>query len=67
MVLGQPRQEDLPAYLVDRVGLERFEELRALEMWNGNAGTRPMTYRWTIVQDMVRDISAGLNGGLAER
>ena len=41
----------------------RLHEPRALEMWNGNAGTRPMTYRWTIVQDMVRDIAAGLNGG----
>jgi hypothetical protein len=30
MVFGQPRQEDLLAYLVDRVGLERLDELRDL-------------------------------------
>ena len=30
MVFGQPRQEDLLAYLVDRVSPERLEELRGL-------------------------------------
>jgi hypothetical protein len=30
MEFGQPRQENLLAYLVDRVGLERLEELRDL-------------------------------------
>jgi hypothetical protein len=30
MVFGQPRQEDLLAYLVDRVSPERLEELRDL-------------------------------------
>jgi hypothetical protein len=30
MVFGQPRQEDLLAYLVDRVSPERLEELRPL-------------------------------------
>jgi hypothetical protein len=30
MVFGQPRQEDLLTYLVDRVSPERLEELRDL-------------------------------------
>jgi hypothetical protein len=30
MVFGQPRQEDLLAYLVDRVPPDRLEELRDL-------------------------------------
>ena len=30
MVFGQPRQEDLLAYLVDRVSPERLDELRPL-------------------------------------
>jgi len=30
MVFGQPRQEDLLAYLVDRVSPERLKELRPL-------------------------------------
>ena len=30
MVFGQPRQEDLLAYLVDRVSPDRLDELRDL-------------------------------------
>ena len=44
----------------------RLFEPRALEMWSGDAGTRRLVYRWNIVQDIVKDISAGLNGGRAD-
>jgi hypothetical protein len=44
----------------------RLFEPRALEMWSGDAGTRRLVYRWNIVQDIVKDISAGLNGGGAD-
>jgi len=40
----------------------RLFEPRALEMWSGDAGTRLIVYRWNIVQNIVRDISAGLSG-----
>jgi hypothetical protein len=39
----------------------RLFEPRALEMWSGDAGTRRLVYRWNIVQDIVKDISSGLN------
>jgi hypothetical protein len=44
----------------------RLYEPRALELWRGDAGTRRLVYRWNIVQDIVKDISAGLNGGRAD-
>jgi len=44
----------------------RLFEPRALEMWSGDAGTRLIVYRWNIVQNIVRDISAGLNGNLGD-
>ncbi len=44
----------------------RLFEPRALELWSGDAGTRRLVYRWDIVQAIVRDISAGLSGGLAD-
>jgi hypothetical protein len=44
----------------------RMFEPRALELWSGDAGTRRLVYRWNIVQDIVRDISAGLNEGRAD-
>lgn len=38
----------------------RLVSARALEMWNGAAGTSRLTYRWRQVQDIVRDILRGL-------
>jgi Family of unknown function (DUF6361) len=41
-------------------GLARLDNARALELWEGEAGTRPINYRWLVVQDIVADILAGL-------
>ena len=41
-------------------GQSRLHNQRARELWNGDAGTRPLTYRWEIAMTMVRDIHQGL-------
>jgi hypothetical protein len=39
----------------------RLEDPRALDLWSGDAGTGRNTFRWNIVQNIVRDIHAGLD------
>jgi hypothetical protein len=39
----------------------RLEDSRALDLWSGDAGTGRNIYRWNIVQNIVRDIRAGLD------
>lgn len=38
----------------------RLANKRALELWNGAAGTAQLSYRWPVVQTIVADILAGL-------
>lgn len=38
----------------------RLENDRALQLWQGDSGTRPLTYRWGIASTMLRDIFDGL-------
>ncbi|MGD1045095.1 MAG: DUF6361 family protein [Bacteroidota bacterium] len=54
--LVQDRESDI------KKGQARLSNLRALEKWNGAAGIRQMTYRWSNVQIIVKDIQAGLIG-----
>ncbi len=42
-------------------GNARLHHLRALELWTGAAGTSLLTYRWSVVQWIIRDIRNGLN------
>lgn len=46
-------------------GLARLQNRRALEMWNGAAGTGEMGYRWGNVQTILSDIHRGLEGSEA--
>ena len=41
-------------------GLARLDNLRALEMWGGAAGTDRLSYRWPQAQVIVQDILRGL-------
>ena len=41
-------------------GLARLDNVRALEMWSGAAGTSRLSYRWPQVQTIVKDILNGL-------
>ena len=43
--------------------LARLASARALEMWNGAAGTGRLSYRWAQAQDIVHDILRGLGKG----
>ena len=43
--------------------LARLASARALEMWNGAAGTGRMSYRWAQAQDILHDILRGLGKG----
>jgi hypothetical protein len=36
----------------------RLGNRRALELWNGDAGTAPLSYRWSNVQSLVADVLA---------
>lgn len=36
---------------------------KLLAMWSGASGTRPLTYRWGNVQNIVTDIKRGLDAG----
>ncbi|MGE5572098.1 MAG: DUF6361 family protein, partial [Bacteroidota bacterium] len=38
----------------------RLTNRRALELWNGAAGTAQLSYRWPVAQTIVADILAGL-------
>ncbi|MCC7517697.1 MAG: hypothetical protein IT578_00770 [Verrucomicrobiae bacterium] len=42
--------------------LARLENRRALELWNGEAGTAQMDFRWSPTNRIVEDILAGLRG-----
>ena len=44
-------------------GLARLDNLRALEMWGGAAGTDRLSYRWPQAQVIVQDIIRGLGKG----
>lgn len=44
-------------------GLARLQNRRALEMWNGAAGTGQIGYRWDNVQTILNDIDRGLGRG----
>jgi uncharacterized protein DUF6361 len=41
-------------------GMARLQNSRALELWNGAAGTNRLTYRWSTAQRMLADILEGL-------
>ena len=41
----------------------RLQNQRALERWNGAAGTGRMTYRWWRAERIALDILEGLGGG----
>lgn len=41
----------------------RLDNRRALELWNGAAGTAQLDYRWPMAQTIILDILSGLNGG----
>lgn len=43
----------------------RLFSQRALELWNGAAGTGQLNYRWPVAQTVVKDILTGLRGGEA--
>ncbi len=43
--------------------LARLENPRALELWNGAAGTQRLNYRWTVSQTIISDILTGLSEG----
>lgn len=38
----------------------RLGNPRALELWQGQSGTSPLDYRWTVVQRLIHDILNGL-------
>lgn len=40
----------------------RLHDARALERWSGSSGTGLMTFRWPVVQNIVRDIRTALDG-----
>ncbi|KKM12615.1 hypothetical protein SY88_02610 [Clostridiales bacterium PH28_bin88] len=44
-------------------GQARLDNRRALEIWNGAAGTAQLNYRWRVAQTILLDILAGLKGG----
>lgn len=41
-------------------GLARLDNVRALELWSGAAGTAQLDYRWSVTQTIVRDILTAL-------
>ncbi len=41
-------------------GLARLDNPRALELWTGEAGTKPLRYRWPTAAQFVNDILSGL-------
>ena len=41
-------------------GLARLRNRRALEMWNGEAGTTPLDFRWRIAKRILTDIHQSL-------
>ena len=43
-------------------GLSRLDNSRALELWNGAAGTGALDYRWRQARVILRDITAVLGG-----
>lgn len=49
-LLVQERERQL------KKSLARLSNQRSLELWNGEAGTRPIDYRWSNAQTIVRDI-----------
>lgn len=49
-LLVQERERQL------KKNLARLSNHRSLELWNGEAGTRPIDYRWSNAQVIVKDI-----------
>jgi hypothetical protein len=44
-------------------GKARLDQPRALQMWNGDAGSSRLSYRWPTARTIVLDILNGCNGG----
>ncbi|MBF6555066.1 MAG: hypothetical protein IVW52_02725 [Acidimicrobiales bacterium] len=42
-------------------GQARLANKKRLREWRGDAGTRPLAFRWPQVQRMLTDIDVGLN------
>jgi len=42
-------------------GLARLESARALELWNGAAGTGRLDFRWQVARQIVNDVLEGLS------
>jgi hypothetical protein len=42
-------------------GQARLDNIRARELWNEEAGTRQLSYRWPVAQTIVRDILTALS------
>jgi hypothetical protein len=42
-------------------GLARLDNARARELWNGQAGTAQLDYRWSVAQTIVEDILTALS------
>lgn len=49
-LLVQERERQL------KKNLARLSNQRSLELWNGEAGTRPIDYRWSNAQVIIKDI-----------
>lgn len=43
-------------------GLARLDNTRARELWNGQAGTAQLDYRWPVAQTIIEDILIALSG-----
>jgi hypothetical protein len=42
-------------------GQARLDNIRARELWNEEAGTKQLSYRWPVAQTIIQDIVAGLS------
>jgi hypothetical protein len=42
-------------------GQARLDNIRARELWNEEAGTKQLSYRWPVAQTIVRDILTALS------
>lgn len=42
-------------------GLARLDNIRARELWNEEAGTKQLSYRWPVAQTIIQDILTALH------
>jgi hypothetical protein len=42
-------------------GQARLDNIRALELWNEEAGTKQLSYRWLVAQTIIQDILTALS------